>query len=97
MSHKPGQKVTDSRILERVRECYANDETLPAGGVTAATVAEELPIVAMTTKRRLRALAEQGDLERDWGLTPHGKQLAYAPVENTETDQRLVADGGSNR
>lgn len=92
-NHYNTQKVSDAELRERVRECYANGDTLAAGGVTAEVVAADLPIVPETAKGRLRDLADEGDLERDWGFEDAGQQrLGYRPA--TAEEKRLVTDGG---
>ena len=89
MAHVPGtQKVTDEELLERVRECYDAGETLAGGGVARETVAEELPIVTETAEDRLRGLAEDGLLERDWGFDENGKRLGYRPAQDRTVDLR---------
>ncbi len=90
-------KATDEDVIARVRECYEAGETVSGGGVTPETVAEPLPITAKQAAKRLAKLADEGDLERDYGIEGDwNHRIGFAPVADDEPEEtrRLIADGG---
>ncbi|SDL10234.1 hypothetical protein [Natronorubrum texcoconense] len=87
------QKVTDAELLERVTECYENDQTVGGGGVLPETVAADLPIVESTARNRCKKLADEGDLERDWGFESRTQRLGYRPAR----DRTVALRAGETR
>jgi len=91
-------KATDEEVIARVRECYENGETLGGGGVTPETVAEDFVLSAARLDDRLREIADDGGLERDYGFSDKmRKRVGYRPAEDEpEETRRLIADGGTD-
>ncbi len=91
-------KATNEELIDRVEECYAAGETVDAGGVVPETVAEALPITSSQAAKRLAKLANEGELERDYGLDGRfNHRIGFAPVSEDEPEEpRLIADGGTD-
>ncbi|WP_139326666.1 hypothetical protein [Natrinema saccharevitans] len=88
--------VSDEELVERVAECIAAGETIPAGGASPTTVAAGLSISASTADKHLRRLADAGRLERDFGVRNGARKTGYRPVPEDRCD-RCDGDGEIER
>ncbi|WP_455448127.1 hypothetical protein [Natrinema thermotolerans] len=88
--------VSDEELVERVAECIAAGETIPAGGASPTMVATGLSISPSTADKHLRRLANAGRLERDFGVRNGARKTGYRPVPEDRCD-RCDGDGEIER
>lgn len=72
-----GKTVDRLEIIEAVTRLTNTDRTLPGGGVTVEAIASELSFEPNTIAPYCRELSKSGELERTWGIGPHGPKLSY--------------------
>ena len=92
-----GEVVTDTQLLETLARLYDDGENLDGGGVTAARMADDLPVATSTARDRLSRLVDQGRAEVDWGFEDGLPKRAFAPATEDEPEEtrRLLTDGGT--
>jgi len=78
-----GKTVDHDELVTTIADLAAVGETLPGGGVALDTIADHSEFARSTLEKHCRRLADDGDLERLWGIGDNGPQWTYLPAEES--------------
>lgn len=75
-----GRTVNQAELIKTVAELAHKNQTVPGGGVTVESIAEELGFKRATIGPYCRQLTNSGELKRVWGIGPNGPKQSYLPA-----------------